>query len=177
MIGSDSRRGGILGGLLVVLAVVVCVAVVGGVMIARNVRIQTGSSRGSDDVLIQTPVGEFSIQGKSDTPRALIDIPAYPGARRKPHSSGGAVFQWTPSDGDRGGGLTVSGEEFITQDPVDEVIRFYKSQLKTWTVTNDRDGAAHMELDKGGYKRLVVISVKSDGTHIGVASIGEPASN
>jgi hypothetical protein len=34
-----------------------------------------------------------------------------------------------------------------------------------------------MELREGGYKRIVAIRERHDGTHIGVASIGEPASN
>ena len=35
----------------------------------------------------------------------------------------------------------------------------------------------HMEFKDGGYKRIVSIESKHDGTHIGVASFGQPAAN
>jgi len=71
----------------------------------------------------------------------------------------------------------VSASETITDDPASRVEAWYKDQLPNWTIVHERDGAFHMELREGGYKRIVSITEKHDGTHIGVASVGEPASN
>jgi hypothetical protein len=38
-------------------------------------------------------------------------------------------------------------------------------------------GEFHMELHEGGYKRIIAIDEKHGRTHIGVATVGEPASN
>ena len=173
---SDSRRGGIVWGLLITAAGLLCLAIVVGLAIARNVRVRTDTTRGGDNVSIETPAGNFSIQAHN-AGKDLVDIPSYPGARRKDHSGGGAVFKWTSNDDREDKGLTVAGEEMITSDSVDEVVKFYRTQLPAWVLSHDRDGAIHLKLDKGGQKRFVAITAKSDGTHIGVASIGEPASN
>lgn len=150
------------------------VAIIG---ITRYVKVRTESVKGGDDVLIQTPAGDFSIQAREPGSRILVDVPIYPGARRRGNSGGGAVFRWTSNQGGHDAGVTVAGQEMITNDSLDQVVDFYKSQLKTWVVASEGNGAVRLESSKGGLKRLVAISSKSDGTHIGVASIGEPASN
>ena len=173
---SASRRGGIVWGLLITAAGLLCLAVVVGLAIARNIRVRTDTTRGGDHVLIETPAGNFNLQAHT-AGKDLVDIPSYPGARHKDHSGGGAVFKWTSNDGREDKGLTVAGEEMITSDSVDDVVKFYRTQLPAWVLSHDRDGATHLKLEKGGQKRFVAISAQSDGTHIGVASIGEPASN
>ncbi len=173
---SDSRRGGLLSGLLITFAVLVCLVVAGGLFIGRNVRVQTDSGRGGDHVSIETPAGNFSIQAH-DSGKSLVDVPSYPGVRRKDHSGGGAEFKWTSNTDGRDAGFTVAGEEMVSDDSVDDVVKFYKTQLPAWTLVTKLDGSIHLELEKNGYKRFVAIQHKSDGTHIGVASIGEAASN
>ena len=44
-------------------------------------------------------------------------------------------------------------------------------------IADDRGDGFRMELAEGGYKRIVAIHGRSDGTHIGVATIGAPAAN
>jgi hypothetical protein len=56
-------------------------------------------------------------------------------------------------------------------------VDYYRNQLPNWVVVKERHGAVRMELREGGYKRIIGIHERYDGTHIGVASIGEPASN
>ncbi|HWE51178.1 MAG TPA: hypothetical protein VG273_15405 [Bryobacteraceae bacterium] len=174
---SNSRRGGVLAGLLIVALGMVCLAVVVGISIARNIKVDTQSTPNGDHVSIETPAGKFSIHAHDESARALINVPMYPGASQSPHHGGGADFEWTSRDGRDDKGLSVAGDEMITSDPVDRVVEFYQSKLPSWVISNDRDGKFHMELAEGGYKRIIVIEGKHDGTHIGVATIGAPAAN
>jgi len=173
---SNSRRGGILAGLLITALALVCVAVVVGIAIARNVRVESYSGRTGDNVSIETPAGKLSIRAHDQPGGALVDVPVYPGARQT-HSGGSAVFEWTSRSGGDDKGLSVAGNEMITSDPVDRVVEFYQSKLPSWVISNDRDGKVHLELAEGGYKRIVMINREHDGTHIGVATIGAPAAN
>ena len=73
--------------------------------------------------------------------------------------------------------LSVAGDEMVTEDSPDKVIDFYKSADPNWMIAEKRGGEIKLELDRDGYKRFIGIKEKSDGTHIGVASIGSPAAN
>lgn len=57
------------------------------------------------------------------------------------------------------------------------MLDYYRTQLPNWMIINERAGAVRLELREGGYKRIIGIRERHDGTHIGVASVGEPASN
>lgn len=104
-------------------------------------------------------------------------MPLYPGATRPGKSGGGASVEWTSSDGKDDKGVAVAAGEFFTTDPPDKVLAWYRARLPNWVIATGEDGISHLELREGGYKRVVVIKRKSDGTHIAVASVGEPASN
>jgi hypothetical protein len=56
-------------------------------------------------------------------------------------------------------------------------VDYYRAQLPNWIIVNERGGGVQLELRDGGYKRIVAIHERHDGTHIGVASVGEPAAN
>lgn len=172
-----SRRGGILAGLVITFAALVCVALLIGFSVARNVRVNTIHGKDGDNVSIETPAGHFSIHAHDESGRALVDFPKYPGAWQKSHGGGGADFEWTSSNGRDDKAFAVAGSEMITSDPVDRVVDFYKAQLPNWIIADDKDGGFRMELSEGGYKRIVVIHSRHDGTHIGVATIGTPAAN
>jgi len=173
----DSRRGGILFGFLMSGVVVVCLLIACGVFVARNIRIQTVSRNGGDDVSIDTPGGQLSIRAHEKAGSAATGVPLYPGARREGNSGGDAVIQWNSNNGKHDGGFAVTASETVTSDPVDKVVEYYRAQLPNWIVVNERDGAVRMELREGGYKRIIGIHERHDGTHIGVASVGEPAAN
>ena len=69
------------------------------------------------------------------------------------------MVEWNSNDGpDKG--VSVSASESITDDPASRVEAWYKDQLPNWTITHERDGAFHMELRDGGYKRIVSIEEK-----------------
>ena len=174
----NPRHGGIGSALLLTFLVIVCVAIAGGLYIARNVvhNVTVSDRDGGADVSIDTPGGHLNVQARNTAAVAVPGVPLYPGARPKKDSGGGAVVEWNSTFGPEKG-VSVSASESITDDPASRVEAWYKDQLPNWMITHDRDGAFHMELREGGYKRIVSIEEKHDGTHIGVASVGEPASN
>ena len=98
-------------------------------------------------------------------------------ARRKKNSGGDAVIEWNSNNGAHDRGFSVTATEMVTSDSVDRVLDYYRGQLPNWIVVNEHDGGVRLELRQGGYKRIIAIHDQHDGTHIGVASVGEPASN
>lgn len=171
------ERGGILSALLITGLVVMCLAVIAVVFVARNVHISTNPRADGGDVSIDTPAGQLSVRAHDTGGWPSPDIPRYPGAYSTKGDGGGAVVQWNSSGGDRDRGFSVSATELITQDPARKVFEYYRNQLPSWIVAEDHDGEMRLELKRGGYKRIIGIHERNDGTHIGVASVGEPASN
>jgi len=174
---SPREHGGILSGLLITALGIVCLAIMCGMYIARNVHVTTSSNHfGGDNVSIDTPAGRFSIHAHDQPGGIPSDIPIYPGAYVRHDSGGGAEFQWNSNDG-KDHGFSVSATEMFTPDSASKVLAFYRAQLPNWIVVNEHDGKTRFEFHEGGYKRIIGIHGKFDGTHIGVASVGEPASN
>ena len=172
-----SQRGGIIAGLLLSGLVVMCLMIAGSIFLARNIHVQTTSRNGGDDVNIDTPVGHLSVRAHEKAGSAATDVPLYPGAWN-PHKSGGdAVVEWSSNNGHGDAGFSVSASEMVTSDPVSKVVDFYRAQLPNWVIVKDTGGEVRLELRDGGYKRFIAIHARHDGTHIGVASVGEPASN
>jgi hypothetical protein len=175
-----SKRGGVLFVLLMSALVIVCLAIACGLFVARNVRVQTAARNGGDYVSIDTPAGQLSIHAHERPGSAATDVPFYPGARRARDSGGDAVIEWNSSgrnDGRNDRGFSLTASEMVTSDPLDKVLDYYRAQLPNWVIVNERGGAVRFELREGGYKRIIAIRERHDGTHIGVASVGEPASN
>jgi hypothetical protein len=169
------QRGGILFGLLASLVIVVCVLTFTGIYVARNIKVATHERRDGSDVSIDLPGGHFSLHAHEKTGGSLAGIPSYPGARVR-DEGGNATFEWSSNRDGRDKGFTVSGQDMITDDSVQQVADFYRKQLPNWLVTKDGH-EVHMEFKDGGYKRMIAIEAKHDGTHIGVASFGQAAAN
>jgi hypothetical protein len=156
---------------LVVLGVIAVVYVLG------NIHVKKVSTAGGDDVSIQTPGGQFYIRSHKDMDPAKLGIPIYPNAKRS-KQGGGATFEWTSPDGKEDKAMAVAGGEYVTGDSTDEVLSWYKTHAPNWViVTRAGEEGTRLELNEGGWKRIVAVRQKGDGTHIGVATIGEPASN
>jgi hypothetical protein len=173
----SSRRGGVLFGLLMSALVIVCLIIAGGLFMARNIRVQTTTRNGGDYVSIDTPGGQLSIHAHEKAGSGVSGVPLYPGARSTKHSGGDAVVEWNSNNGGNDGGFSLTASEMVTSDSLDKVLDYYRNQLPNWVIVNERGGAVRMELRDGGYKRIIAIHERHDGTHIGVASVGEPASN
>jgi hypothetical protein len=172
-----SQRGGIIAGLLLSGLLVVCLIIAGSIFIARNIRVQATARNGGDDVTIETPVGHLSVRAHEKAGATETDVPLYPGAWSARKSGGDAVVEWTSNDGHNDRGFSVTASEMVTSDSVDKVVDYYRAQLPNWMVVKENGGAVRLELRDGGYKRFIAIHERHDGTHIGVASVGEPASN
>jgi hypothetical protein len=172
-----SQRGGILAGLLLSAFLVLCLVIAGSVFLARNIRVHTIAGNGGDDVSIDTPVGHLSVRAHEKAGTAATDVPLYPGARSTRRSGGDAVVEWTSNNGHSDTGFSVTASEMVTSDRLEKVVDYYRAQLPNWIIVNERLGGVQFELREGGYKRIVAIHERHDGTHIGVASVGEPAAN
>ncbi len=156
---------------------VVALMVAGVIYVARSVRVARVHRAGGDDVAIQVPGGQMNIRAHENMDPAALGIPIYPEAKRS-RDGGGATFEWTSTDGKEDKSMAVAGGEYVTGDSAERVVEWYRTQLPTWLVVTDRNGNnARFELRDSGYKRLVSVREKSDGTHIGVATVGGPASN
>jgi hypothetical protein len=67
--------------------------------------------------------------------------------------------------------------EYSTDDSVDKVKEFYHRELPHWIFSKSRRGHLQMEYTEDGYKRIIAIHEEDGRTRIGLASVGEPASN
>src|SRR5215472_13248621 len=169
----EPRRGGILGGLLIAGVVMAGIAVLCGIYVIRNVRVDEGSRHG--DVSIDIPGGRFEIHGKEKIDPSALGIPVYHGATWT-KDSGGATFEWVADNDNDSKGFSVAGGAYVTSDNVDKVLDYYKRQLPSWIVVQ-RHNHTEFKLNEHGYQRIVAISEKNGETHIGLAAIGKPESN
>jgi hypothetical protein len=169
----DPRHGGILGGLLITGLVIAGVAVCCAVYVVRNVHVRESASH--ENVSIEIPGGRFEIHGKEKIDPSALGIPIYPGATWT-RDSGGASFEWVADDDRDSKGFSVAGGAYVTQEPVDKVVDYYRQQLPSWIIVH-RGSHTEFKLQEGGYTRIVGISQRRGETHIGVAAIGKPAAN
>ena len=163
---------------LLTLLTLVAVATLGVNYLSRSFRVVTSHNRaGGDDVAIDTPAGRFNIRSSQNIDPATLGVPIYPDARRTKDSAG-ASFEWSSADGTSDKAVSVAGGDYVTADSAEKVRAWYHEHLPNWiVVAGKNDEKAHFELNEGGYKRMIAIIEKSDGTNIGVATVGEPASN
>jgi hypothetical protein len=157
---------------------VVVIGVACMVYLVRGIRVDTTRRSGGDDVSIHIPGGgQLEIRGHEKLDPEALGVPIYPDARRT-DQKGGATFSWTSQDGQSDKALSIAAADYVTADSAAKVLEWYRSHLPDWTVATDhgRDDA-RFELSKDGFKRVIAIREKSDGTHIAVATFGKPASN
>lgn len=171
-----SRQGGVIFRFLLFCVLLVFLASLAGVRVMRNFHFRKVSHGNGDDVAFETPAGSFRVRAHESLDPAAIGVPVYPGARRT-DSNGGAEFEWVSADGREEKGMSVAGASFITSDPASQVIEFYRGQFSNLVVIKERGRHTRLEYTEHGVKRIIAIHEENDGTHIGVAAIGPPASN
>jgi len=171
-----SCRGGVIFRFLLFCVLLIFLASLAGVRVIRNFHFRTARHNGGDDVALDTPAGSFRVRAHEAMDPAVIGVPVYPGARRT-DSAGGAEFEWVSADGRDEKGMSVAGASFITPDPPSKVIEFYRGQFSNLAVIKERGKTVRLEYTEHGLKRIIAIREENDGTHIGVAAIGPPASN
>ena len=176
MTDPDSRRGGIISGLLVAGTMIFLMLLVAGVIVTRTVRVHTADGANGTDVAIDTPGGRLNIRTRDRMNPAVVGVPVYPGAYRT-NDSGGANIEWRSRTGDSDKNLYVVGGEYRTRDSAPDVVEFYRRQLPSLMIVSEDNRSTRLEYKEGGIKRIISISEKNGETRIGVASIGGRASN
>jgi hypothetical protein len=172
----QSRRGGIISGLLFAGMMVFLVMLLAAVVVTRSVHVKSIDGINGRDVAILVPGGRLSIRTRDHMDPAIVGVPVYPGASRT-DDSGGAHFEWSSSDGRTDKNLYVVGGEFHTKDPASDVVEFYRRQLPSLMIVSEKDNDTRLEYKDGGIKRIISIHEKNGETRIGVASVGGRESN
>jgi hypothetical protein len=170
---SGLRRAGLYSALTSIALVAFCVLAVA--YVARNIRVKKITRGGRDEVSIQTPGGLLNIRTHENVDPEALGFAVYPNAKRWKDNKG-ASFEWTSSDGKADQAVAVVAGEYLTSDSARDVLAWYRTHLPNWVVVNDRPKTV-LERNENGYRRFVTVYEKGDGTHIQVATMGEPASN
>jgi hypothetical protein len=171
----NSRQGGIISGLLFAGMVVFMTLFVLGVVVTRTIHVKSLHTDDGGEVAIDTPGGRLNIRAHDHMNPAINGIPVYPGAYRA--DDGGANIEWASSDGRSDKNLYIIGGEFRTSDSVSQVVEFYRRQLPSLMIVSRHNESARLEYKDGGMQRIVSIEERHGETRIGVASIGDRASN
>ncbi len=172
---SHSRRGGVLAGILIglgILFVLAVVAAVGlGLFVAHNVKV----TEKPGNTVVETPFGSLHVREGEAAGHAVAGLPVYPGATRAADDRKRASVELDFGNDSRQFHLSVA--TYTTPDAVEKVAAFYRERLPSWKYTRGRRGHVKIESSEGGSKRIVAISEENGVTKIGLASVGEPASN
>ncbi len=176
MARQDFRRGGIISRLLFTGMVVFLLLLVAGVIVTRTVRVHSNDGSNGADVAIDTPAGRLKIRARENMGSSGSGIPVYPGAYRV-RDSGGANFEWNSKDGNSDRIVSLVGAELRTKDPASRVVAYYRKQLPSVMVVNEKDQSARIEFMDGSIRRILAISENDGETHIDIAAIGGRESN
>lgn len=135
----------------------------------KTITDQIKIDEGSKTIEIPTPQGTLRMgETSSETPTDVGGVPVYPGA--KALAGGGQL-----SFGDK---FQISGQEFETDDSVDQVVSFYKGKYSTELTAVEGDGHHRLSINTGTSREphMVTIDVSSDSdsgkTKIGMSYIG-----
>lgn len=176
---NHSQTGGVLAGVLVAVLILAALAVLGvfmaGIYFAENIHVEKSKGAHGETVKIDTPIGSMRVKAHEKLDPKLIGVPVYPGAIREDEHGGGASFEFDSDSTHKE--FTVMGAEYSTDDSIDKVKEFYHRELPHWMISKSRHGNLQMEFTEDGYKRIVSIHEQDGKTRIGLASVGEPASN
>ena len=176
---NNSQRGGVLAGVLVAFLILAALAVVGvfmaGMYFADNIHVQKTQGAKGDTVQVDTPIGSMRVEEHKKLDPKLIGVPVYPGATREEDYGGAVSFDFSSESHHKG--FTVLAAHFSTGDSIDKVKEFYHHELPHWMITSRHNGHVKMEYTEDGYKRIIAIHEENGKTHIGLASVGEPAAN
>ncbi len=176
---NSSQRGGALAGVLAAFLILAALAVVGvflaGMYVAENIHVEKTRNAKGETVQVDTPIGSMHVQEHTKFDPKLIGVPVYPNAIREDDDNHAAAVDFSFDSGHKE--FTFLAANYSTADSVDKVKEFYHHELPHWMIMQRRTGTVHMEYTEDGYKRIIVVSEKQGRTWIGLASVGEPASN
>jgi hypothetical protein len=120
-------------------------------------------------IKIQTPQGEIKL-GEHPTKEGdtVAGVPIYPGATAL---EGGGQFSF----GDK---FQIGGQDYLTTDPVDKVVDFYKEKLGSEMSVAESDGHYRLSVERGDAKHSGVVTIdvfadeESGKTKITIAHLG-----
>jgi hypothetical protein len=174
---SNPERGGAIGRFLnLIIGLVVGVAVamfVYGLATGRGFRVIRTQQRG--ETRVETPMGNLRVTERASLDPTSFGVPLYPGARRIEDSRKLAQVEFDAFDTHKD--LSAATAEYVTDDTIDRVERFYRGKLTTASIDKARFGAIRFEFQKQGLKKVVLLREKLGRTHITLASVGEGAEN
>jgi hypothetical protein len=172
-----NSRGGTIAGVMLTVLVLALLAVAAlvatGLYIAQNVRVTERG--GGGQTTVETPFGSVRVREGGKLDPQQWGVPVYPGAVREEDSRKLASLR--VDFGERHKEFAVAAAEYRTPDSLERVYDFYRDQLPHWMFSERRHGGMRLELSEGGYKKIIVIHREDGETRIGLASVGEPASN
>jgi hypothetical protein len=163
---------GVLIALLVLIGLAVAGAILSGIYLAHNVRVERSASGPDKWVEVSTPFGTVRVQegGRLDPARA--GIPVYPGAATEEVESKSVSLELDFGSGHKE--VTFIGAHYVTGDPVDKVVEFYRKELPHWIVAHKGHARFQMEYSDQGYRRFIGIREHHGQTRITLAQVGEP---
>ncbi len=172
---SRNSRGGALAAVLIGLAAVAVLAVAGLIVFGAWFSSHTRVVQSHGKVDVETPFGSVRVKRQAGADARLFGVPVYPGATRSDDHRKVASVELDL--GREHNELTIVAAEYTTLDSADKVAEFYKANLTNWIVKKSRHGGWELRIHEGGNERVVVIRERGGLTHIGLASVGEPAAN
>lgn len=140
-------------GLLAVAGIGTCVYI--GYRAKKAVTDQIKLDEGGKGIEIPTPGGTIRMGENSDkTPTEVGGVPVYPGAKA---TEGGGQLSF----GDK---FQFGGQEFLTDDSVDQVVGFYKEKYGSELTEMQAEGHHRLSINKGTQQEphLVTLDVQRD---------------
>ncbi|MFB3825972.1 MAG: hypothetical protein ACE15B_04350 [Bryobacteraceae bacterium] len=169
------RRGGALAAVLIGIAAVAALSVAGLILFGAWFSSHTHVVESKGRVNVETPFGSVRVKRQAGVDARLFGVPVYPGATRNDDHRKVASVEFDFGDDHKE--LTIVTAEYTTPDPAEKVVDFYKANLTKWIVRRSRHGGWELRVNEHGNERVVVIRERGGETHIGLASMGEPAAN
>jgi hypothetical protein len=177
---SHSQRGGLVAGLLLTLGILALLAlvgvVIGGLYVAHHIHVSKSDVARGETVNVDTPFGSMRFRHDAKVDPKRLGVPVYPGAVLNQDRHKLASFEFDFGS-DHSKEVSVVAGEYTTSDSLEKVRDFYRAELPHWMFTENRHGAMQFEFNEGGHKKIVALKERNGVTRIGLASVGEPATN
>ncbi|MFN7994231.1 MAG: hypothetical protein U0Q18_11540 [Bryobacteraceae bacterium] len=169
-----STHGGVLGGLLLTILILSALGfaalVATGLFVFHHVRFKETAAAGG--MTLETPFGSVRIRDRNAEFHRL-GLPVYPGSVREKDPK---MASLEVDFGERHHGIRLRAAEYRTSDSVGKVTEYYRHRFPHWLLS-EREHGIRLEFTEGGYRQIVAIRDDDGETRIGLASVGDGASN
>lgn len=170
------QRGGAIVKVLIGLTLVVGLLAAAGIGLAVYMARHIAVKERGNNVRVETPFGSLRVARNAHVDARQFGIPLYPGAARVEDHRKLASVEFDLGDDGRNA-FTVMAAEYTTTDSADRVAAFYREKFPSCVFKQKAGREWEIYLNEQGFKRIVSIRETQGRTHIGLASIGEPAAN